>query len=55
VLEILGRFLNVVGCINACCVSDETLEILPLPAEPPWRSVLSLQTAKAPSVISIAA
>jgi hypothetical protein len=29
--EILERFLNAVGCMDACCVSDETLENLPLP------------------------
>lgn len=31
--DILGRFLNAVGCINACFVSDETLENLPQPAQ----------------------
>ena len=30
---ILERFLNAVGCINACFVSDETLEQLPQPAQ----------------------
>jgi hypothetical protein len=30
---ILERFLDAVGCINACFVSDETLENLPLPAQ----------------------
>src|SRR6202047_71250 len=30
---ILERFLNAVGCINACVVSDETLEKLPQPAQ----------------------
>lgn len=30
---ILERFLDAVGCINACFVSDETLENLPLPAK----------------------
>ena len=30
---ILERFLNVVGCINACFISDATLEKLPLPAQ----------------------
>jgi len=30
--DILERFLNAVGCINACFVSDETLENLPQPA-----------------------
>jgi hypothetical protein len=30
---ILERFLNAVGCINACFVSDETLEKLPEPAQ----------------------
>ena len=29
---ILERFLNAVGCINACFVSDKTLEKLPQPA-----------------------
>lgn len=29
---ILGRFLDALGCINACFVSDETLENLPQPA-----------------------
>jgi hypothetical protein len=29
---ILERFLNAVGCMDACFVSDETLETLPLPA-----------------------
>jgi hypothetical protein len=29
---ILERFLNAVGCINACFVTDETLEKLPQPA-----------------------
>jgi hypothetical protein len=29
----LERFLDAVGCINACFVSDETLENLPLPAQ----------------------
>jgi hypothetical protein len=31
--DILERFLNAVGCINACFVSDETLEKLPEPAQ----------------------
>mgnify|MGYP000193047181 CR=1 FL=1 len=31
--DILERFLNAVGCINACFVSDETLENLPQPAQ----------------------
>jgi hypothetical protein len=30
---ILERFLNAVGCINACFVSDEALEKLPQPAQ----------------------
>ena len=30
---ILERFLDAVGCSNACFVSDETLENLPLPAQ----------------------
>jgi hypothetical protein len=30
---ILERFLNAVGCINACFISDETLENLPQPAQ----------------------
>jgi hypothetical protein len=30
---ILERFLNAVGCLDACLVSDETLEILPLPTQ----------------------
>jgi hypothetical protein len=30
---ILERFLNTVGCMNACFVSDETLEKLPQPAQ----------------------
>jgi hypothetical protein len=30
---ILERFLNAVGCINACFISDETLEKLPQPAK----------------------
>jgi hypothetical protein len=30
---ILERFLNAAGCINACFVSDETLENLPQPAQ----------------------
>ncbi len=30
---ILERFLNALGCINACFVSDETLEKLPEPAQ----------------------
>ena len=30
---ILERFLNTVGCMNACFVSDETLEKLPEPAQ----------------------
>jgi hypothetical protein len=30
---ILERFLNAVGCINSCFVSDETLESLPQPAQ----------------------
>jgi hypothetical protein len=30
---ILERFLNAVGCINACFVSDELLETLPQPAQ----------------------
>jgi hypothetical protein len=30
---ILERFLNAVGCMDACFVSDETLETLPLPAK----------------------
>src|SRR6266571_8162373 len=30
---ILERFLDAVGCINACFVSDETLEKLPQPAQ----------------------
>jgi hypothetical protein len=31
--DILERFLNAVGCINACFVSDETMENLPQPAK----------------------
>jgi hypothetical protein len=31
--EILERFLNAVGCINACFVSDELLDTLPQPAQ----------------------
>jgi len=31
--DILERFLNAVGCINACFVSDEALEKLPQPAQ----------------------
>jgi hypothetical protein len=31
--DILERFLNAVGCMNACFVSDETLEKLPEPAQ----------------------
>ena len=31
--DILERFLNALGCINACFVSDETLEKLPEPAQ----------------------
>ena len=31
--SILERFLNTVGCMNACFVSDETLEKLPEPAQ----------------------
>jgi DNA-binding transcriptional ArsR family regulator len=30
---ILERFLNAVGCMDACFVSDETLETLPQPAQ----------------------
>jgi hypothetical protein len=30
---ILERFLNAVGCLDACLVSDETLEKLPLPTQ----------------------
>ena len=30
---ILERFLNAVGCLDACLVSDETLENLPLPTQ----------------------
>ena len=30
---ILERFLNAVGCINACFINDATLEKLPLPAQ----------------------
>jgi hypothetical protein len=30
---VLERFLNAAGCINACFVSDETLENLPQPAQ----------------------
>jgi hypothetical protein len=30
---ILERFLNAVGCLDACLVPDETLEILPLPTQ----------------------
>ena len=30
---ILEKFLNAVGCINSCFVSDEMLEILPQPAQ----------------------
>ena len=31
--EILERFLNAVGCMDACLVADETLENLPLPTQ----------------------
>jgi len=31
--EILERFLNAIGCMDACMVADETLESLPLPAQ----------------------
>ncbi len=31
--DILDRFLNAVGCMDACCVADETLENLPLPTQ----------------------
>jgi hypothetical protein len=31
--DILERFLNAVGCLDACFVADETLENLPLPAK----------------------
>ena len=31
--EILERFLNAVGCLDACFVSDETLENLPSPSK----------------------
>jgi hypothetical protein len=31
--DILERFLNAVGCINSCFVSDELLETLPQPAQ----------------------
>jgi hypothetical protein len=31
--EILGRFLNAVGCINACFIGDDTLEKLPDPTQ----------------------
>jgi DNA-binding transcriptional ArsR family regulator len=31
--NILERFLNAVGCMDACLVSDETLENLPLPTK----------------------
>jgi DNA-binding transcriptional ArsR family regulator len=31
--DILERFLNAVGCLDACLVADETLENLPLPAK----------------------
>ena len=31
--EILERFLNAIGCMDACMVADETLENLPLPAQ----------------------
>jgi hypothetical protein len=31
--EILERFLNAVGCLDACFVADETLENLPLPTK----------------------
>jgi hypothetical protein len=31
--DILERFLNAVGCINSCFVSDETLDNLPQPAQ----------------------
>ena len=31
--SILERFLNAVGCMDACFVSDEILETLPLPAK----------------------
>jgi hypothetical protein len=30
---ILERFLNAVGCLDACFVADDTLETLPLPAQ----------------------
>ena len=30
---ILERFLNAVGCLDACLVADETLETLPLPTQ----------------------
>ena len=31
--DILERFLNAVGCLDACLVADETLEKLPQPAQ----------------------
>src|SRR5215471_9959923 len=31
--EILERFLNAIGCMDACMVADETLESLPLPTQ----------------------
>jgi hypothetical protein len=31
--DILERFLNAVGCLDACFVADETLETLPLPTK----------------------
>ena len=31
--DILERFLNAVGCLDACFVADETLENLPLPTK----------------------
>ena len=31
--DILDRFLNAVGCMDACFVADETLENLPLPTQ----------------------
>jgi len=31
--EILERFLNAIGCMDACMVADETLENLPLPTQ----------------------
>jgi len=31
--DILERFLNAVGCMDACFVADQTLETLPLPTK----------------------